>query len=107
MFTRFGLRFRMATSYMMVSALAVLVVEAILAAVFVSRTHADRNSILAAQQRAARAVAATAQAKAASPAEETPSPAVPPASVTAAGGPARSPRAPLADTAHPVSASGA
>jgi signal transduction histidine kinase len=107
MFTRFGLRFRMATSYVMVSALAMLVVEAILVAVFVSRTHADRNSILAAQQRAARAAAAGAQAKAASAAEETASTAVAAVSVTAVRQPALSDRALLADAAHHVFTSGA
>src|SRR5260370_35874678 len=100
MFTRFGLRFRMATSYVMVSALAMLVVEAILVAVFVSRTHADRNSILAAPQRAARPVAASAQAKAASAAEETASTAVGARSVTAAREPALGHRTRLADTAQ-------
>lgn len=101
MFTRFGLRFRMATSYVMVSALAVLVVEAILVAVFFSRVHSDRQSILAAQQRAARAAAASAQAKAAIAAEETASAAVAAVSLTAARQPAVSDRTLLADaSAH-------
>ena len=107
MFTRFGLRFRMATSYVLVSALAVLVVEAILVAVFVSRVHSDRDSVLAAQQRAARAAAAAAQAKAASAAAQTASTAVAAVSVTAARQPALSDRALLADAARDVFASGA
>ena len=102
MFTRFGLRFRMAASYVMVSALAVLVVEAILVAVFFSRVHSDRENILAAQQRAARAAAASAQAKAAVAAEETASAAVAAVSVTAAREPTLSDRMLLADASARV-----
>jgi signal transduction histidine kinase len=107
MFTRFGLRFRMATSYVLVSAMAVLVVEAILVAVFVSRVHADRDTILAAQQRVAQAAAAAAQAKVASAAAETASTAVAAVSVTAARQPTLSDRALISDAARDVFASGA
>ena len=107
MFTRFGLRFRMATSYVLVSALAVLVVEAILVTVFVSRAHSDRGGILVAQQRAARAAAAAAQAKAASAAAESASAVVAAVSVTMARQPALSDRALLADAGRAVFASGA
>jgi signal transduction histidine kinase len=102
MFTRFGLRFRMATSYVLVSALAVVVVEAILVAVFVSREHSDRNSIAAAQQRAMQAADASAQAKAASAATGIASMAVAAVSVTAVRRPGLSDRALLADASAQV-----
>ncbi|HEY2313728.1 MAG TPA: sensor histidine kinase [Streptosporangiaceae bacterium] len=107
MFTRFGLRFRMAASYVLVSALAVLVVEAILVAVFVSRVHSEQDSILATQQRAARAAAARAQSKAAGAAEETAATAVAAVSVTAARQPALSDRTLLDDASAHFSTSGA
>jgi signal transduction histidine kinase len=107
MFARFGLRFRMATSYVLVSALAVLVVEAILVAVFVSRVHSDQDSLLAAQQRAARAADASAQAKAASTAAETASMTVAAVSATAASRPGLSDRTLLADASAHVFTSGA
>jgi signal transduction histidine kinase len=106
MFTRFGLRFRMATSYVLVSALAMLVVEAILVAVFVSRDHSDRDSVLAAEQRAAQAAAASAQAKAASAAAETASMAVAALSIAAARRPGLSDRTLLADASAHVFTSG-
>jgi signal transduction histidine kinase len=107
MFTRFGLRYRMAASYVLVSALAVLVVEAILVAVFVSRVHSDRDSILVAQRRAEQAWAASTQAKAASAATGTASKAVAAVSVTAARQPALSDRTLLGDASAHVFASGA
>jgi signal transduction histidine kinase len=106
MFTRFGLRVRMATSYVLVSALAVLVVEAILVAVFVSRDHSARDSVLAAEQRAAQAATASAQAKAASAAAETASMAVAAVSVAAARRPGLSDRTLLADASAHVFPSG-
>jgi signal transduction histidine kinase len=52
MFSRFGLRFRMAASYILVSAAAVLVVEAILLAIFIPQVVSARDSAQAAQQHA-------------------------------------------------------
>lgn len=53
MSTRFGLRGRMAVSYVLVSAAAVLVVEAVLLAVMIPRIRAAGDSVARAQQREA------------------------------------------------------
>jgi signal transduction histidine kinase len=59
MFSRFGLRFGMAVSYVLVSAVAVLLVEAVLLAVMVPRIRAaDRNAEQARQSAAAAEVEA-------------------------------------------------
>jgi signal transduction histidine kinase len=63
-FSRFGLRFRMATSYVVVSAAAVLIVEAILLVIFIPQIRAARDSAEAATQEATQAQAGQAQAKA-------------------------------------------
>ncbi|MFC6016166.1 ATP-binding protein [Plantactinospora solaniradicis] len=55
MFSRFGLRSRMAVSYVLVSAAAVLVVEAFLLAIMVPRIRSASDSIEQAQQRALQA----------------------------------------------------
>jgi signal transduction histidine kinase len=64
MFSRFGLRFRMAASYVTVSAVAVLIVEAILLTTLIPQIRSARNSAQTAEQQAARAEASGAQAKA-------------------------------------------
>jgi len=64
MFSRFGLRLRMAVSYVTVSAVAVLVVEAVLLTTLVPQLRSARDSAQTAQQQAARAEASQAQAKA-------------------------------------------
>ena len=57
MFSRFGLRFRMAVSYVLVSAAAVLLVETVLLAATVAQIRAADQAALQAQQRAAAAEA--------------------------------------------------
>lgn len=64
MFSRFGLRFRMAASYVTVSAVAVLIVEAILLTILIPQIRTARDSAHAAEQQVARAEAAQARAKA-------------------------------------------
>ncbi len=64
MFSRFGLRFRMAASYVTVSAVAVLIVEAVLLMILIPQIQSARNSAQTAEQQAARAVASQAQSKA-------------------------------------------
>lgn len=64
MFSRFGLRFRMAASYVTVSAVAVLIVEGILLAIVVPQIQSARDSAQTAEQQAMRAEASQAQAKA-------------------------------------------
>jgi hypothetical protein len=64
MFSRFGLRFRMAASYVTVSAVAVLIVEAILLTILIPQIRTARDSAHAAEEQAARAEAAQARAKA-------------------------------------------
>jgi signal transduction histidine kinase len=64
MFSRFGLRFRMAASYVTVSAVAVLIVEAVLLTTLVPQIRSARNSAQTAEQQVMRAEASQAQAKA-------------------------------------------
>jgi len=64
MFSRFGLRFRMAASYVAVSAVAVLIVEAVLLTTLIPQLRSARNSAQTAQQQATRAEAGQAQTKA-------------------------------------------
>ncbi|MFJ8582289.1 HAMP domain-containing protein [Micromonospora sp. NPDC093277] len=64
MFSRFGLRFRMAASYVAVSAAAVLIVEGILLAIAVPQIESARHSAQTAEQQAKRAETSQAQAKA-------------------------------------------
>src|SRR4051812_19597122 len=64
MFSRFGLRFRMAASYVTVSALAVLIVEAILLAILIPQIRSARDTAADAQQQVARAEADQAKSKA-------------------------------------------
>ncbi len=63
MFSRFGLRFRMATSYVLVSAAAVLLVEAVLLAVTIGQIRDANRDTRVAQQRAAEAEANVNQLK--------------------------------------------
>jgi signal transduction histidine kinase len=64
MFSRFGLRFRMATSYVVVSATAVLIVEAIALAIFIPQVMSARDRAQAAQLQVTRAETDQAAAKA-------------------------------------------
>jgi signal transduction histidine kinase len=64
MFSRFGLRFRMAASYVTVSAVAVLIVEAILLTILVPQIQAARAGARNAEQQALRAEAGQARSKA-------------------------------------------
>jgi signal transduction histidine kinase len=64
MFSRFGLRFRMAASYVTVSAVAVLIVEPILLTTLIPQLRSARNSAQTAEQQATRAEASQAQSKA-------------------------------------------
>jgi signal transduction histidine kinase len=64
MLSRSGLRLRMAVSYVLVSAAAVLVVEAVVLAVMVPGMLSARDSVEQAQQRAAEAEAGAVQSKA-------------------------------------------
>ena len=64
MFSQFGLRFRMATSYIVVSAAAVLIVEAILMAIFIPQVLSARDSARAAQQQVTQAKTTQAEANA-------------------------------------------
>lgn len=64
MFSRFGLRFRMAASYVTVSAVAVLIVEAIMLALLISQIRSARTTAQDAQQQVARAEADQARSKA-------------------------------------------
>ena len=65
MFSRFGLRFRMAASYVIVSAVAVLIVEAILLTLLIPQIRSARSSAENAEQQVALAEADQAQSKAA------------------------------------------
>jgi signal transduction histidine kinase len=64
MFSRFGLRFRMAASYVAVSAIAVLVVEAVLLAVVIPRVTAAKERAVHAEQSLAQAEILKSQVKA-------------------------------------------
>jgi signal transduction histidine kinase len=64
MFSQFGLRFRMATSYVAVSAAAVLIVEAVLLMVLVPQIRSARDDVRNAEQQARRAEASQAESKA-------------------------------------------
>jgi HAMP domain-containing protein len=64
MFSRFGLRFRMAASYVTVSAVAVLIVEAILLTILIPQIRSARDSVRSAQQQVAQAEAGQVRAKA-------------------------------------------
>jgi two-component system, NarL family, sensor histidine kinase LiaS len=64
MFSRFGLRFRMAASYVIVSAAAVLIVEGILLTILIPQIKSARDSAQTAEQQATRAEASQAQSKA-------------------------------------------
>jgi two-component system, NarL family, sensor histidine kinase LiaS len=64
MFARFGLRFRMATSYVVVSAAAVLLVETILLVIFIPQIRSAQDDAKAAAHEATQALAGQAQAKA-------------------------------------------
>jgi signal transduction histidine kinase/type II secretory pathway pseudopilin PulG len=70
MFSRFGLRFHMAASYVVVSAAAVLIVEAVLLAVFVPRMQSASDSLRKAQQSVAQANSINARTRAAALAAE-------------------------------------
>jgi signal transduction histidine kinase len=64
MFSRFGLRVRMAASYVAVSAAAVLVVETVLLIILVPRFQAARDSVAAARQSVLQAETGKLQSKA-------------------------------------------
>jgi signal transduction histidine kinase/type II secretory pathway pseudopilin PulG len=64
MFSRFGLRFRMAASYVTVSAVAVLIVEGILLAILIPQIQSARHSAQTAERQASLAEAGQARSKA-------------------------------------------
>jgi signal transduction histidine kinase len=64
MFARLGLRSRMAASYVLVSAVAVLIVEAALLTILIPQLQSARTSARTAEQQVARAEAGQAQSKA-------------------------------------------
>lgn len=102
MFSRFGLRARMAASYVLVSAAAVLVVEAILLAVMLPRVRAATDAAERADQRAAQAELGTVQIKADATALETATQAAKAATVAAVEQPGRSDEALLVIAAAAV-----
>jgi signal transduction histidine kinase len=71
MLSRFGLRYRMATSYVLVSACAVVLVEAVLLAVMIPRIQAAHDSVRQAQQQTTAAEQDNARIKAGASVKET------------------------------------
>ena len=103
MFSRFGLRFRMATSYVVVSAVAVLIVEAVLLLIFIPQIQSAQDRANAAAQETSRALAGQSQAKAESIAQGVASSAGTFVTAAAARQPALSDAELLAEAAGKVS----